>query len=166
MTQGVPVVTERASVQARSRVACPPLEHRKGGKDMTVRRRFRWILFWLQMVPARSAVSLCAFSPVDADEVTGRLDRNALGQPSGLVPDIAGPRVYGTADPPQFCDTKTANRGVEERSTPRRPLVAALSQRPGHRCLMSDQLPRTGVGPPSPLPLQDESRLQLRGETS
>jgi hypothetical protein len=37
--------------------ACQPLEHRKS-KDMTVRRRFRWILFWLQMVPAHPAISL------------------------------------------------------------------------------------------------------------
>jgi uncharacterized protein YbjT (DUF2867 family) len=49
----------------------------------------------LPVVPVPSGV---AFQPVDADEVAARLVALALGQPSGLVPDIAGPRVYGTAD--------------------------------------------------------------------
>ena len=35
------------------------------------------------------------FQPVDADEVAARLVELSLGKPSGLVPDIAGPRVYG-----------------------------------------------------------------------
>jgi uncharacterized protein YbjT (DUF2867 family) len=35
------------------------------------------------------------FQPVDAGEVATRLVELALGQPSGLVPDLAGPRVYG-----------------------------------------------------------------------
>jgi uncharacterized protein YbjT (DUF2867 family) len=38
------------------------------------------------------------FQPVDAGEVADRLVELALGSPSGLVPDIAGPRVYGMAD--------------------------------------------------------------------
>ena len=38
------------------------------------------------------------FQPVDADEVATRLVELALSQPSGLVPDIAGPRVYGFAE--------------------------------------------------------------------
>jgi uncharacterized protein YbjT (DUF2867 family) len=33
--------------------------------------------------------------PVDADDVAARLVELSLGKPSGLVPDIAGPRVYG-----------------------------------------------------------------------
>jgi len=32
--------------------------------------------------------------PVDAGEVADRLVELALGEPSGLVPDLAGPRVY------------------------------------------------------------------------
>jgi len=35
------------------------------------------------------------FQPVDAGEVAARLAELALSTPSGLVPDIAGPRVYG-----------------------------------------------------------------------
>jgi len=35
------------------------------------------------------------FQPVDAGEVAARLVELALGPPSGLVPDVAGPRVYG-----------------------------------------------------------------------
>jgi uncharacterized protein YbjT (DUF2867 family) len=38
------------------------------------------------------------FQPVDTDEVAARLVELALGSPAGLVPDIAGPRVYGMAD--------------------------------------------------------------------
>jgi uncharacterized protein YbjT (DUF2867 family) len=38
------------------------------------------------------------FQPVDAGEVAGRLVELALGTPAGLVPDLAGPRVYGFAD--------------------------------------------------------------------
>lgn len=34
------------------------------------------------------------FQPVDAGEVAGRLAELALGAPSGLVPDFAGPGVY------------------------------------------------------------------------
>jgi uncharacterized protein YbjT (DUF2867 family) len=38
------------------------------------------------------------FQPVDADEVAARLVELALGTPAGLVPDMAGPRVYRMAD--------------------------------------------------------------------
>jgi uncharacterized protein YbjT (DUF2867 family) len=44
-------------------------------------------------VPARFQ-----FQPVDAGEVATRLVELALGTPAGLVPDIAGPRVYGMAE--------------------------------------------------------------------
>jgi uncharacterized protein YbjT (DUF2867 family) len=36
--------------------------------------------------------------PVDADEVAARLAELALGPPAGLVPDLAGPRVYELAE--------------------------------------------------------------------
>lgn len=35
-----------------------------------------------------------AFQPVETDEVAARMVELALGEPAGLVPDIAGPRVY------------------------------------------------------------------------
>jgi uncharacterized protein YbjT (DUF2867 family) len=38
------------------------------------------------------------FQPIDTDEVAARLVELALGAPAGLVPDIAGPRVYGMAE--------------------------------------------------------------------
>jgi uncharacterized protein YbjT (DUF2867 family) len=38
------------------------------------------------------------FQPVDTGEVAARLAELSLGKPSGLVPDIAGPRVYGMAE--------------------------------------------------------------------
>jgi uncharacterized protein YbjT (DUF2867 family) len=49
----------------------------------------------LPVVPVPSGLS---FQPVDTDEVAARLVGLALGEPSGLVPDIAGPRVYPMAD--------------------------------------------------------------------
>jgi uncharacterized protein YbjT (DUF2867 family) len=39
-----------------------------------------------------------AFQPVDTDEVAARLTELALGEPAGLVPDMAGPRVLPVAD--------------------------------------------------------------------
>ncbi|MCZ4123059.1 SDR family oxidoreductase [Streptomyces sp. H39-S7] len=38
------------------------------------------------------------FQPVDAREVAARLVELTLGEPAGLVPDLAGPKVYGMAD--------------------------------------------------------------------
>ena len=38
------------------------------------------------------------FQPVDAGEVADRLVELALGKPSGLVPDLGGPRAYEMAD--------------------------------------------------------------------
>jgi len=38
------------------------------------------------------------FQPVDAGEVATRLVELTLGTPAGLVPDMAGPRIYGLAD--------------------------------------------------------------------
>jgi uncharacterized protein YbjT (DUF2867 family) len=49
----------------------------------------------LPVVPFPSGT---AFQPVDADEVAAAVVELALSQPTGLAPDIAGPRVYPTAD--------------------------------------------------------------------
>jgi uncharacterized protein YbjT (DUF2867 family) len=38
------------------------------------------------------------FQPVDAGEVATRLVELTLGRPAGLMPDMAGPRIYGMAD--------------------------------------------------------------------
>lgn len=38
------------------------------------------------------------FQPVDTDDVAARLVELTLGEPAGLVPDLAGPRVYGVAE--------------------------------------------------------------------
>jgi uncharacterized protein YbjT (DUF2867 family) len=38
------------------------------------------------------------FQPVDAAEVAQRMVELALGEPAGLVPDLAGPQVYGMDD--------------------------------------------------------------------
>ena len=46
-------------------------------------------------VPVTPVPAGFRFQPVDAGEVAARLVELALGEPAGLVPDIAGPRVYG-----------------------------------------------------------------------
>jgi uncharacterized protein YbjT (DUF2867 family) len=54
------------------------------------------------------------FQPVDAGEVAAQLVRLALGKPAGLVPDMAGPRVYEMAE---------LLRGYLRASRKHRPLV-------------------------------------------
>ena len=49
----------------------------------------------MPVIPVPSGVR---FQPVDAAEVATRLVELALGPPAGLVPDVAGPRIYGMAD--------------------------------------------------------------------
>jgi uncharacterized protein YbjT (DUF2867 family) len=45
----------------------------------------------MPVVPAPSGTKV---QPIDAGEVADRLVELALGEPQGLVPDLAGPRVY------------------------------------------------------------------------
>ncbi len=54
------------------------------------------------------------FQPVETDEVAARLVELALGEPAGLVPDLAGPRVYSAAD---------LMRGYLRASRRRRPIL-------------------------------------------
>ena len=54
------------------------------------------------------------FQPVDEGEVAARLAELALGTPAGLVPDIAGPKVYSTAE---------LLRGYLRASHRRRPII-------------------------------------------
>lgn len=49
----------------------------------------------LPLVPVPSGVR---FQPIEAGEVADRLVELAFGPPSGLAPDMAGPRAYGVAD--------------------------------------------------------------------
>ncbi|GAA3082859.1 NAD(P)H-binding protein [Streptomyces olivoverticillatus] len=49
----------------------------------------------LPVVPAPGGLR---WQPVDAREVAARLVELALGQPAGLVPDLASPKVYGLGD--------------------------------------------------------------------
>jgi uncharacterized protein YbjT (DUF2867 family) len=57
---------------------------------MTVRQMAR-----LPVIPVPAGFR---FQPVDAAEVADRLVELALGRPAGLVPDMAGPRVYEMAE--------------------------------------------------------------------
>ena len=49
----------------------------------------------LPVVPVPAGIR---FQPIDAAEVAGRLVELALGAPSGLVTDLAGPRAYDLAE--------------------------------------------------------------------
>jgi uncharacterized protein YbjT (DUF2867 family) len=48
----------------------------------------------LSKLPVVPCPTHSEFQPVDTDEVAGRMVELALGEPAGLVPDFAGPRVY------------------------------------------------------------------------
>jgi uncharacterized protein YbjT (DUF2867 family) len=49
----------------------------------------------LPVIPAPPAIRL---EPVDAAEVAARLVELTFGEPAGMVPDLAGPRIYRMAD--------------------------------------------------------------------
>ena len=49
-------------------------------------------------LPVMPVAAGTRFQPVDTGEVADRLVELALGTPAGLVPDVAGPRVYSMAD--------------------------------------------------------------------
>jgi uncharacterized protein YbjT (DUF2867 family) len=49
----------------------------------------------LPVIPAPTGTRL---QPVDATEVAERMAELALGRPSGLVPDLAGPKIYTVAE--------------------------------------------------------------------
>ena len=57
---------------------------------LTVRQLAR-----LPVIPVPSGIRL---QPVDTGEVAARLVELALGAPAGLVPDLAGPRIYDMAE--------------------------------------------------------------------
>ena len=48
----------------------------------------------LARLPVMPAPTGSRFQPVDATEVAQRMAELALGEPSGLVPDLAGPKIY------------------------------------------------------------------------
>jgi uncharacterized protein YbjT (DUF2867 family) len=52
----------------------------------------------LAKLPVVPLPSGSRFQPVDTDDVAARLVELAQGEPAGLVPDLAGPRVYEAAD--------------------------------------------------------------------
>jgi uncharacterized protein YbjT (DUF2867 family) len=52
---------------------------------------------WMSRLPVIPLPAGFRFQPIDAREVADRLTGLALGTPTGLVPDIAGPRVYSAA---------------------------------------------------------------------
>ena len=52
----------------------------------------------LAKLPVIPAPTGSRFQPVDATEVAGRMAELALGGPSGLVPDLAGPKIYTVAE--------------------------------------------------------------------
>jgi uncharacterized protein YbjT (DUF2867 family) len=52
----------------------------------------------LARLPVIPASAGSRFQPVDASEVAERMAELALGEPSGLVPDLAGPKIYTLAE--------------------------------------------------------------------
>jgi uncharacterized protein YbjT (DUF2867 family) len=52
----------------------------------------------LAKLPVVPVPSDSRFQPVDSDEVAARMVKLSFGQPEGLVPDLAGPRIYTFAE--------------------------------------------------------------------
>ena len=52
----------------------------------------------LAKLPVIPAPTGSRFQPVDATDVAERMAELALGEPSGLVPDLAGPKIYTVAE--------------------------------------------------------------------
>ena len=52
----------------------------------------------LAKLPVIPAPAGSRFQPVEATEVAERMAELALGEPSGLVPDLAGPKIYTVAE--------------------------------------------------------------------
>lgn len=57
-----------------------------------------FVLGKVEKLPVVPMPSGMRFQPVDAHEVAARLAELALGEPAGLVPDLAGPRVHPLSD--------------------------------------------------------------------
>jgi uncharacterized protein YbjT (DUF2867 family) len=53
---------------------------------------------WLAKLPVVPSPAGMHFQPVDVTEVALRMAGLALGEPSGLVPDMAGPKIYTLAE--------------------------------------------------------------------
>ena len=81
-------------------------------------------------------VAAFRFQPVDPGEVADRLVELALGDPAGLVPDLAGPRIYGMGELIRGYLRARGCAGRSSRSGPR----------PGspERCGRAPTCPRTG----------------------
>jgi uncharacterized protein YbjT (DUF2867 family) len=56
------------------------------------------VMSTMEKLPALPIPSGVRLQPVEAREVAARLAELALGEPAGLVPDLAGPRVYPVSD--------------------------------------------------------------------
>jgi deazaflavin-dependent oxidoreductase (nitroreductase family) len=54
-----------------------------------------WVAQKLTALPLVPVPAGIRFQPVETDEVAARLVELALGAPAGLVPEMAGPRIYG-----------------------------------------------------------------------
>ena len=79
------------------------------------------------------------FQPVDAGEVAVQLAELALGTPAGLVPDLGGPKVYGTAE---------LLRGYLRAAGKRRPIVPVWLPGKAARAIRADAnlAPERAVG--------------------
>jgi uncharacterized protein YbjT (DUF2867 family) len=76
----------------------------ESGLPWTTLRATQFHELWLTVARAMARLPVIPvatgtrFQPVDGGEVAARLAELALGSPTGLAPDIAGPRIYPMAD--------------------------------------------------------------------
>ncbi len=59
---------------------------------------FLWLARQMSKLPVVPVAAGVRFQPVDTGEVASRVAELALGEPAGLAPEMAGPRVYGMGE--------------------------------------------------------------------
>jgi uncharacterized protein YbjT (DUF2867 family) len=123
------VGADRVPVRSRSdRMMFSYFDMKRKAEDVVVRSGLPWttvraaqfhdlilmVVSAMARLPVIPVPSGVAFQPVEADEVAERMVELALGEAAGLIPDIAGPRVYAMGD---------LIRGYLSATHRRRPLV-------------------------------------------
>jgi uncharacterized protein YbjT (DUF2867 family) len=107
------VGADRVPVRSRSdRMMFSYFDMKRKAEDVVVRSGLPWttvraaqfhdlilmVVSAMARLPVIPVPSGVAFQPVEADEVAERMVELALGEAAGLIPDIAGPRVYAMGD--------------------------------------------------------------------
>ena len=129
-----------------------------------------WVAQKLTTLPLVPVPAGIRFQPVETDEVAARLAELALGAPAGLVPEMAGPRIYGLDELIQrYLSATQRQRPIVSVPLPTRAAGAiraganlAPEQAVGHRTWEEFLADRVGtVQAEDPLPSQPDLRERV-----